>query len=83
MSPISTPYNPELLLELWWNMPPEQRDQEFLTPKQIAPQLGIGEPHVRNKADQGTLPGAIKPVGRWVVHKATVLAWLKRKNNKN
>ena len=69
----------EFLFVLWWNTPIDQRDREFSTPKEVAPKLGIGEAHVRNKADQGTLPGAIKPCGRWVIHIPTLIKSLKRR----
>jgi len=70
--------DPEALLELWWNMPLEQREKDFRSPKQIAAKLGVSPPQVRTMADDGKLP-AIKPLGRWVIHQPTVPEYLKRK----
>jgi excisionase family DNA binding protein len=75
--------DPELtskLLDRWWNMPPGERIREFWPVKEIAYKLGVSSNHIRKLADEGKLPGAIKPRGRWVVHHATLLASMKTRN---
>lgn len=71
---------PPNLVTLWFNTPPEQRDEQFWRPSQVAYKLGVSETHIRNLADHGKLAGAIKPCGRWFIHLPTLIASMESNN---
>ena len=64
------------LLDLWFGLPREQRDKEFLPPKQVAPLLAVREAQVRFWFDNDAEFPAIRLVGRIWVHEPSLREWI-------
>jgi hypothetical protein len=72
------PFDKVYLTRLYWSLSPKERDEQFLTPDDVAGILGKSTTRVRALVSEGKLP-AIKPTGRICIYWPGVLqSWLKQ-----